>query len=242
MTFERRDWVAPRQMRCYPIFKGIHEVLSAFFKSFACCPQSFKLWNLPVKWLWVIDDLVSRLIHCSLNVLSKHQWIIIFDEIKTFSRKVQTAASGPGRSGLVALSSSMRALGRAPRMGTRVCVVWRPGSWSGRDHGFRAKAESREVLMSEGQFFPWPSDRALVPFPSKGHPGRQPPSARRARLLVKRLCQVGRNGLHCGRRQSPTGRSLRGRRPWDRAVRAGCAIIFRASARAGSRMGARACM
>lgn len=85
MTFKRRDRVAPSQMRCYPIFKGIYEVLSAFFKSFARCPQSLKLWNLAVKWLWVVDDLVSRLIHCSLNVLSKHQRVIIFDEIKAFS-------------------------------------------------------------------------------------------------------------------------------------------------------------
>ncbi|MDD4650629.1 MAG: hypothetical protein PHQ34_00200 [Methanothrix sp.] len=58
MTFERRDRVAPCQMRCDPIFKGIHEVLSAFFKSFARCPQSFEFWNFAIKWLWVIDDLV----------------------------------------------------------------------------------------------------------------------------------------------------------------------------------------
>jgi len=66
-----------------------------------------------------------------------------------------------------------------------------------------AKAHRREVPMREGPFFRQSPRAAPVgPLAGKGHPGRQPSSARRARLPGKR------SGTWAGR---PVGPGVRGR-------------------------------
>jgi hypothetical protein len=107
-------------------------------------------------------------------------------------------ARGPGRSGLAALSSSMRALGRAPRMGARACVGWRPGGRSGRDHGFHAKAESQDFLKREGQSFARVHGRAVGAVSRQRPSGVKPPSARRARLPGKRSGSWSGRGCFTG--------------------------------------------
>jgi hypothetical protein len=91
-----------------------------------------------------------------------------------------------GPSGLASLVCG-RALGRAPAWARVPAWACGLGGRSGRDHGFHAKARSSDertiFAMTLGP-------RRWSRFSTKAHPGRKPPSARRARLPGKRSCQL----------------------------------------------------
>jgi len=97
-----------------------------------------------------------------------------------------------------------------------------------RRHEFHAKARSREVPMREGQFSP------MALGLHGGSFSRQRPS--RAKAAVRQAGPVVCMQHPCWGPRLPLLSAARG------PGRPSCFVVFRASARAGSRMGARACV
>ncbi|OPY50353.1 MAG: hypothetical protein A4E48_01932 [Methanosaeta sp. PtaU1.Bin060] len=54
-----------------PAFNDALEFPAALFQGFACGPYALQLGDLPVKGFGIIDDLVSRLLHCGLDVAQR---------------------------------------------------------------------------------------------------------------------------------------------------------------------------